>query len=1244
MSGPPFKVKAVYEYTSPHEDDLPFPEGQIITVVALEDADWYEGEYTDAQGGKHAGLFPKNFVERYEPEIPSRPARRPAQEVRSPLPQAPVPEPTPGAFPEEADEEVDDDDDDSFAEPPPVPAQSKSVVEPKAAPVPLPPRDVSPPPPVRQAAPPPPAQETVRSPPPQARAPSARETIKSPPPAPKPAPSEPIRSEPVKAETLKKEPPPVNSKPSSFRDRIAAFNNAGAAPVAPFKPAAPTFVKKPFVPPPPSKNAYIPPPKAEPVQKVYRREEDPDIQKEQAQADENAAKAGLLPSDHPQSPAGEEDEDQPKPQSLKERIAMLQKQQMEQAARRADVVDKPKPKKPVKKNTDDSTEAVAPPPIPQAPVAIAAEDEEDAAETEQPERHVRQSFDQPLERERTRGSSTRALSREPPSPAVGNEAYSDANDADRSGAGDITEENDGDSDSTQPARKSMQSQRAPAAPLQEADVGEQQDTTEDDESEEDEMDAETRRRMELRERMAKMSGGMGMAGMFGAPAGMPGMMAPAPPKTKKSRDHDEPAQSAPAPAPAQAPRVPVMPIPGMQTVRSPEVEDRQLTVEKEPEHDTNVTREREPLVVPDVEDVKPQPPPHIETVHRLPPLPTERPLASPTSERAPPPVPGARPAPAPPALASRPVPPPLPPVDTQMDPSEGEESDDERSLAPTRQSTDLSSRGAPPPVPRPEATRTPSMGSAKRASTFGSIDAMSPISPATPSSERRQSRIPPIPSTLSSPPPPVPGSVSSPQARAPPPPPPSGAPQLPPFIPSAPLGEPVEGESEYEGDYDTDIASGVNHKDALKSHARDSSLDEVDVPAPAPAPRAVPPPPPSQPPPSRASMDAPRVAPPPVPVHAPIQYEQYKGDEDSYQESPRALPIRAVPPPPPSAPAPVPAHQEYADDSSDDTYGASPPRQSMDRPPPPPPVDQDRAAPLPPSQPPPPARSATHQSRQSLDVSRPSMSMRRSMDVARPSQDGHIATDVDLAENTLWWAQANTPPPVFQNRSDILFEVEENVTQRRGGRTSVAKDVYVLFIDYSQTVITARYDGQNPAEVSLEQRHEPPPPRLRQDQLETAWQKYGARMSEAAAGKKDHVVGNGSPNALVLDLLTPFHDALKPVGTRAYGALVYANLANASVQQFDEIRPGDIITLRNAKLQGKHGAMHKSYSMDVGMGNTSHVAVVVDWDGTKKKVRAWEQGREKQKCRMESFRLGDLRSGEVRVWRVVGREWVGWDS
>ena len=130
--------------------------------------------------------------------------------------------------------------------------------------------------------------------------------------------------------------------------------------------------------------------------------------------------------------------------------------------------------------------------------------------------------------------------------------------------------------------------------------------------------------------------------------------------------------------------------------------------------------------------------------------------------------------------------------------------------------------------------------------------------------------------------------------------------------------------------------------------------------------------------------------------------------------------------------------------------------------------------------------------------------------------------------------------------------------------------------------------------------------------------------------------------ALVRDLMSALPDALLPVGVRAYGALVYANLANASVRQFDEIRPGDIVTFRNTKFQGHRGAMHTKYSIEVG--KPDHVGVVIDWDGTKKKVRAWEQGRESKKVKAESFKFGDMKSGEVKVWRVMARSWVSWEG
>lgn len=592
MASPPFKVKAVYEYSSPHDDDLSFPNGQIITVTEEEDADWYVGEYLDAAGSQHSGLFPRNFVEKYEPAVPSRPARAPRPISQMPAP-APAPIPAPAPLPPAPVDDEDDDDDDAeepqHEEAPALPIQSKPV-----------------PPPVEREVP----QETFASPPPpQPSQPVARA---EPPAAPKPTPAAP-------APSAAKSPPPVSAKPSSFKDRIAAFNKGTAAPT-PFKPAAPPsgFIKKPFVAPPPSKNAFIPPPRAEPVQKVYRREEDPEIHERQAQDQADAEKAGLLPSESSTAPAAEGDEeaeDVPKPQSLKERIALLQKQQMEQASRRTETIQKEKPKKPVKRGTDLSERSVG------EETAAASAEVEPRKSVERPTRaSVDQSRDVPPV------PAPRGLSAEPRSPGfVGHEQelMSDANDADMSAAGEATDNNDVDSDETEaaPEKQSIEAIRAPAAPRQEPDVGDEEDATEE-ESEEDEVDAETRRRLELRQRMAKMSGGMGMAGMFGGGMGMPGMAAPPPPAKKRSTKEKTAAEADEiAASPPQ--RMPMMPIPGMQTVRSPEPQDRQLEVEHEEEPEAPITSQRDATEVPDVEDIKPQPPSRIGTLDRaVPPVPS----------------------------------------------------------------------------------------------------------------------------------------------------------------------------------------------------------------------------------------------------------------------------------------------------------------------------------------------------------------------------------------------------------------------------------------------------------------------------------------------------------------------------------------------------------------------------------------------------------------------------------------------
>ncbi|KAH9887148.1 hypothetical protein F4778DRAFT_757368 [Xylariomycetidae sp. FL2044] len=1177
MASVPFKVKAIYEYTSGHEDDLPFGIGQVITVTDDDDADWYGGEYVDDSGVKQEGIFPRNFVEKFEPTAPPRPTRTRKKEAE---PATETPPPPPPVAPAELSPVEE-----------PIATREEEVEEAPASSAPLPAEPRSPQVPSVPVAKPPDAA-----------------------PVPAPVPVEPVAPEPVstpsttqpppKAPAQARQPPVAAEKPvsNSFKDRIAAFNKPAAPPVAPFKPSnlssgSSGFIKKPFVAPPPSRNAYVPPPREAPTSKVYRREEDPEIKEKEAESQENAERAGLAPT---AAPEGQGD-DQPKPTSLKERIALLQKQQAEAAQRHADAAaKKEKPKRPPpKKRTESELQQET------------TTEESDVAPTlerrDTSEFTGKKSMDEP--RSTRQSLSIRRKSSAGPA-SVPVPVENDGNEADMSGAGDTTE---GQEDLTE-REDSDEKTRVPSQGTLKVEPREDEEEDEDQEEGDDEVDPEVRRKEELRARMAKMSGGMGFHGMFGG--GMP-MGGPAPGKKPKGMPTIERRSSEMTDGPS-SPRMTAPPVPTMMALPG-------MGKQREEEEAAPEPPSRDELIG---EEITPVASGHLTG-------------ADVETPRGPPPVPGGRPAPPPVPTESRPPPPP-PPAGVKS-PSVGSESDDELSENPQRavetpRAEAPPTARAPPPIPlaSPGVPTSPKLGG-RQTSYMGEISPTSP--PAPPQPSKRNSR-PPPPIPNAAPPPPT-------QNRPPPPPPPGGALSrastadertASPMKPGA-LDNGEEEVSDYEGDYDTDIASSVPHKDALKAHARDSSFDDSihvrspvteappSMPPPPPipgtsAPRSGPPPVPSQPAPSaRQSVDAPRAAPPPPPPPKESSYSYNDDDYDPYN-------YNAMQSPPISASRSMSRHEEPASITE-----TAPSYQS----PPPPPPDR-RGPPPAPMAAPPPARAPP---RQSLDVQRPT-GTRKSMEAPRPSMEtGYMANDVDLATHTQWWLSRNGLPPIFQNKRDIYCEFDES-SSTADGRPVISKEVFILFPDYSQTVISVQFDPQNGSDVELEQRHEPPPRALRQDQLEEAYEQFGRQIAASVAGKKDSVIGDGSPHALVFELLRPFKDVLHPVGTRAFGALVYANLANASTQLNDEIRPGDIISIRNAKFQGKHGAMHAKYSVEVG--KPDHVAVVAEWDGTKKKVRAWEQGRESKKIKQESFKLEDLRSGEVKIWRVMPRSWIGWSS
>lgn len=520
-----FKVKALYDFEAKEDDDLGFPGGQVIDVTEEIDDNWLEGKYTDANGATQSGIFPREFVEKYEPPVPSRPTRpsRPKQE--------PVPEPPTAAT--RATQQDQEDDHDT----PPVPAASKPQ-----------------PPPVEESVTAS-KQEEVRSEPNSVKSPVLPS---EPPAAPKPTPAEPASG------GAKKPPPPIAAKSNAFRDRIAAFNQPAAAPVAPMVPGgsrsgANTFIKKPFVAPPPMANSYVPPAiKHEPIHKPYIREEDPEIKRRQEEDRAAAEAAGFSAVAEGSGEQQEEGEDAPKPQTLKERIALLQQQQLEQAQRRADGGSKKEKKAPVKQASESSEQGQL-----QDPDA-----DDETAEHERESVPARQSLD--VSRERPRVPSTQRKPSVPLSPvpaAPDSELVSDGNEADQSAAGETTEDDAGtigpeDSDETSAP---LPPQRAAAAPRREPEPAQEDDNTEDAEDDEDSMDEETRKRMEIRARMAKMSGGMGMPGMFGA------MPLPGATPVKRSKEK-KPSEDAVPTSPPPQQRVPMIPVPGLQRVQSPESE------------------------------------------------------------------------------------------------------------------------------------------------------------------------------------------------------------------------------------------------------------------------------------------------------------------------------------------------------------------------------------------------------------------------------------------------------------------------------------------------------------------------------------------------------------------------------------------------------------------------------------------------------------------------------------------------
>ncbi|KAH9980039.1 hypothetical protein BGW80DRAFT_1164070 [Lactifluus volemus] len=154
------------------------------------------------------------------------------------------------------------------------------------------------------------------------------------------------------------------------------------------------------------------------------------------------------------------------------------------------------------------------------------------------------------------------------------------------------------------------------------------------------------------------------------------------------------------------------------------------------------------------------------------------------------------------------------------------------------------------------------------------------------------------------------------------------------------------------------------------------------------------------------------------------------------------------------------------------------------------------------------------------------------------------------------------------------------------------------------------------------------------DELRAAWDRVGVYVAEAASGllerSKRTLVGNGSYEGFVAEVLAQVPNASPPHAPGEYGFLVYAQTGAQVHTRLADIMPGDVVVLRGARLKGHKGL--QSYNMSAGE-SAPCVGVVSEFDAKKVKLKALQANQRVGQATVESvsYRLEDLKSGTIKV-------------
>lgn len=202
--------------------------------------------------------------------------------------------------------------------------------------------------------------------------------------------------------------------------------------------------------------------------------------------------------------------------------------------------------------------------------------------------------------------------------------------------------------------------------------------------------------------------------------------------------------------------------------------------------------------------------------------------------------------------------------------------------------------------------------------------------------------------------------------------------------------------------------------------------------------------------------------------------------------------------------------------------------------------------------------------------------------------------------------------------------------------------IELIYDDLSRTVIELSFADDDPSAVSTQQSHTPPPELPGADALASFSATVGAQVFATAHSKLgDKSFSSGAD--FVRFCFSRATEPLPPLGS-VYGLRVmtirYDSGGKSKSKQsesIDGLRGGDVVAVREAKF--KHGLS----TTKVGGSGAPHVAVVSSFDARKRKLRVIERAQGSGAVQEEAYRLEDLKSGSLVVYRPAPRSFVSRD-